>query len=89
MESLKAGVTSILASLLPMVFVSPTARHSLKLRPGVLDPDRLSPRWEFQLDMLALDVLKGGAVELSFTGFDIGYDLNLFDDLSYLFFKCL
>ena len=33
--------------------------------------------------------LKGGAVELSFTGFDIGYDLNLFDDLSYLFFKCL
>ena len=62
---MKAGVTSILASLLPMVFVSPTARHSPKLRPGVLDPDRLSPRWEFQLDMLALDVFLFGLVPLA------------------------
>ena len=50
LESLKAGATSILGSLLAMIFVS------------VLDPDRLSPRWEFQLDMLALDVFLFGVV---------------------------
>ena len=31
---------------------------------GLLDPDRLTPRWEFQLDMLALDILLFGVVFL-------------------------
>lgn len=31
--------------------------------PGLLDPDRFTPRWEFQLDMLALDILLFGVVQ--------------------------
>eukprot|EP00435_Cladocopium_sp_Y103_P035442 s1741_g9.t1 len=50
LESVKAGATATASGAVAMVPIS------------LLDPDRLTPRWEFQLDMLALDILLFGVV---------------------------
>mmetsp|Transcript_8307 Transcript_8307/g.14894 ORF Transcript_8307/g.14894 Transcript_8307/m.14894 type:complete len:256 (-) Transcript_8307:34-801(-) len=44
-ESIKTGIVAIASCVVPEAIV------------GWLDPDRLTPRWEFQLDVLALQVL--------------------------------
>mmetsp|Transcript_35164 Transcript_35164/g.79349 ORF Transcript_35164/g.79349 Transcript_35164/m.79349 type:complete len:252 (+) Transcript_35164:17-772(+) len=44
-ESIKTGILAIASAVVPEFIV------------GWLDPDRLTPRWEFQLDVLALQVL--------------------------------
>ncbi|CAJ1411096.1 unnamed protein product [Effrenium voratum] len=50
LESLKAGVAATASGATAMVPIS------------LIDPDRLTPRWEFQLDMLALDIFLFGVV---------------------------
>ncbi|CAK8995910.1 unnamed protein product [Durusdinium trenchii] len=50
LESVKAGLTAVGSGAVAMVPIS------------LLDPDRLTPRWEFQLDMLALDIFLFGVV---------------------------
>ncbi|CAE7235335.1 PAO4 [Symbiodinium natans] len=50
LESIKAGISSTGSGAVAMIPIS------------LLDPDRLTPRWEFQLDMLALDVFLFGLV---------------------------
>lgn len=50
LESIKGAVLSLISGALPLVFVS------------LVDPDRLTPRWEYQLDMLALDIALFGLV---------------------------
>mmetsp|Transcript_5824 Transcript_5824/g.10485 ORF Transcript_5824/g.10485 Transcript_5824/m.10485 type:complete len:240 (+) Transcript_5824:57-776(+) len=50
LESTKAGISATGSGALAMIPLS------------LLDPDKLTPRWEFQLDMLALDVFLFGLV---------------------------
>eukprot|EP00439_Symbiodinium_sp_Y106_P011736 s1744_g1.t2 len=50
LESTKAGISATGSGAVAMIPIS------------LLDPDRLTPRWEFQLDMLALDIFLFGLV---------------------------
>ncbi|CAK8994131.1 unnamed protein product, partial [Durusdinium trenchii] len=64
LESVKAGLTAVGSGAVAMVPISGVAgmKRTLFAALGLLDPDRLTPRWEFQLDMLALDIFLFGVV---------------------------